>query len=192
MCLPSLRIFFFFKVAHLPGPGCSQVMFALENPGLHCLLSFLFRSDFYHFFLFVPPQVDTQLVCHLPAVLTYRCCFPALRETKLLGFCGACHWTLCNFYFYFLAWSALEAFFWWGGLCILLAGTSVHLPSCSSSSARVHPQQSHKHREATGYFIGTNYAGRGCFPKYHPLPTVKINKLFLIISKQWLPQERVC
>lgn len=70
---------------------------------LECVLSqsSLLTSDFYHFSLLVPPQLDTKLVCHLPALLTCRCCFPALRETKLLGVCSRC-WKLCGFYFYFL------------------------------------------------------------------------------------------
>lgn len=121
-CLPWL----FLSSLMLPFSwGLAEVRRYLYMKNLECVfcLSFLLRSHFHHFFLFVLPHLSIRLVCHLPAVLTCRCCFPALREAKLPDFCGG------NFYFYFLPCSALGPFFWWRGLCVLLAGTSVLLPS---------------------------------------------------------------
>lgn len=171
--------------------GLAEVRRCLHLKILECVVWLnLLLSNFDYFSLFVLSQLETKLVCNLPAVLTLRSCFPALRETKLFGFCGANHWKLCNFYFCFLAWSALETFFWWLGACILLVGTSKQAPSCSSLSPCMCPHWSHK--EATGYFTGVSCTGRGCFPKFHPWPLLKLARrecvktftlLILIISK---------
>lgn len=126
-CLSSWKCLFW---------GWAGVRRCLYLKILKCVfsLSFLLASDFYHFSLLVPPQLNTELVCHLPAVLTCRCCFPALRETKLFGFCSTRCWRLCNFCLCFLARFALGAFLWWLGLFVVLPAPSMHLASCSSSS----------------------------------------------------------
>lgn len=138
-----MRIFVFFKVAFLLRPGWSQERLNLENPGVCCLTKFSFKKWLLSLFPLCSSSAKhwTGLpfaICHLPAVLTCRCCFPALRETKLLGFCGARHGRLCNFYFYFLAWSALGAFSRWLGLRNLFAGTSVLLPSHPTTQQFIH------------------------------------------------------
>lgn len=139
---------------------------------LECVfwLSFLIRSHFYHFFLFVLPHLSIRLVCHLPAVLTCRCCFPALREAKQPDFCGASHWRTGHFYF--LPCFALGTFFWWLGLCVLL-------PSHPITQPCVHTRGQPNVGKQQDVFLGTNYTGRGCFLEFYPLSTDK--NLFMIV-----------
>lgn len=90
-CLSSWKCPFFWGWAGVRRSLCRKILCVLS-------LNSLLTSGFDHFSLLVPPQLNTKLVCHLPAVLTCRCCFPELRETKLLGFWSTRCWRLCNFF----------------------------------------------------------------------------------------------
>lgn len=173
-------IFVLFNVAFLLRPGWSQEIFVHEKPGVCFLAKFSHKKSLLSLFPLCSASLEHQTGLPFTSCVDLQVLFSSFERSKTA---------------WFLWCKPLEErpFLFPAMLCLrnlLLAG-ALCAPALPPHHTALHPHPwAAKRGEATGCFLGTNYTGRGCFLEFYPLSTDK--NLFMIVWKQWLPQEGEC